>query len=85
MKKFLDEIKLFWEALPKEIRVALYITASYIISEAIIMLSNIKVESQVLTFGINVILVFLSQIKPRMEKEREEKEIEMYCDDEEEL
>ena len=83
MKKFLENIELFWSALPKEVRVALYITASYILSQAIIMLSNIKVESQVLTFGINVILVFLSQIKPRIEEKREEKELEeMYCDEE---
>jgi hypothetical protein len=83
MKKFLENIELFWSALPKEVRVALYITASYVISQAIIMLSNIKVESQVLTFGINVLLVFLSQIKTRMEEKKGEKELEEYCDEEE--
>lgn len=76
MEKFIDNIKLFWEALPKEVRVALYITASYIISQVIIMLSNIKVDNQILTFGINILLVFLGQIKPRIEEKQMEREIE---------
>jgi hypothetical protein len=84
MRKFLENIELFWSALPKEVRVALYITASYILSQVIIMLGKVQVNSELLTFGINVLLVFLGQIKPRMDVKREEQEI-LDFEDEEEL
>jgi hypothetical protein len=73
MKKFLDNIKLLWESLPKEIKVALYIALSYALSQVILMLSELQVDNRLLAFGINILLVFLGQLKPRIEARKEER------------
>jgi hypothetical protein len=68
----LEKIALFWDRLPSEIKVALYITVSYIIAEVIVILGNLDIQSMPLSFGINILLVFLKNIKPRMDRAKED-------------
>jgi len=67
----LDKIKSIWERLPSEIKVALYIAVSYAIAEIIVILGNLDIQSMPLSFVINVLLVFLKNIKPRMDRAKE--------------
>lgn len=67
----MEKIKLFWERLPSEIKVALYIAVSYALAEIIVILGNLEIESMPLSFAINVLLVFLKNIKPRMDRAKE--------------
>jgi hypothetical protein len=69
----LEKIISIWDKLPSEIKVALYITVSYIIAEVIVILGNLDIQSVPLSFAINILLVFLKNLKPRIEKVREEK------------
>jgi len=68
----MEKIISFWDRLPSEIKVALYITVSYIIAELIVILGNLDIQSMPLSFGINVLLVFLKNIKPRMDRAKED-------------
>jgi hypothetical protein len=70
----LNKLKFFivsgYNKLPKEVKVALYIAVSYGLSELVIELGKLEVSSYPLTFGINVLLVFLKELKPRVERYR---------------
>jgi hypothetical protein len=68
----MEKIISFWDRLPSEIKVALYITVSYIIAELIVILGNLDIQSMPLSFGINILLVFLKNIKPRMDRAKED-------------
>lgn len=67
----MEKIKLFWERLPDEIKVALYISVSYALAEIIVILGDLEIQSVPLSFAINVLLVFLKNIKPRMDNAKE--------------
>ena len=64
--ELLDEVYALWDKLPKEIRVSAYIAVSQGISELIVELGLIKVDSILLGLGINILLVFLKQLKQRI-------------------
>ena len=68
----MEKIISIWDKLPSEIKVALYITVSYIIAEVIVILGNLDIQSMPLSFGINILLVFLKNIKPRMDRAKED-------------
>lgn len=63
----IEKIKNLWGKLPAEIKVALYISVSYGLSAIIIELSKIEVSNSWLAIGINILLVFLKELKPRIE------------------
>jgi len=65
MLKKLSEL---WGKLPAEIKVALYISASYGLSAIIVKLGNIQVDNDWLAIAINILLVFLKELKPRIER-----------------
>jgi len=67
----LDKIKAFWEKLPAEIKVALYITVSYTLAELIVILGKLEINSVPLSFAINILLVFLKNLKPRIDSFKE--------------
>lgn len=67
----MDKIKAFWEKLPAEIKVALYITVSYTLAELIVILGKLEINSVPLSFAINILLVFLKNLKPRMDSMKE--------------
>lgn len=67
----MDKIKAFWEKLPAEIKVALYITVSYTLAELIVILGKLEINSVPLSFAINILLVFLKNLKPRIDSFKE--------------
>lgn len=67
MKKIIE----LWNKLPAEIKVALYIAASYGLSAIIVELSKLSVSNTWLAIAINILLVFLKELKPRIDKIRE--------------
>jgi hypothetical protein len=69
MKK-LSEV---WGKLPAEVKVALYLSASYGLSAIIIELSKVQISNVWLAIALNIFLVFLKEIKPRIEKLQAEK------------
>lgn len=76
MKKFLDEVKLFWESLPKEIKVGFYYAGAIALNEMATELLGTKpidITTIVKVFVANILLVFVGQIKPRIEEVKEEK------------
>ena len=61
---------MIWNKLPKEVKVSLFITMSYTISEIISNLEGINVVNGtykvLLVAGINIILVFLKELRRRI-------------------
>ena len=70
IKQVIQEMGETWEALPKEVKVSAYIAVSYGISEIITLLSGLKVDNTMLAILINIVLVFLKELKPRIERIR---------------
>lgn len=68
MKKIIEKIKLFWDKLPKEIKVAVYISASYGLADLITLMKEIKIDNSYLAIVFNMLLVFLVELKPRIER-----------------
>lgn len=66
----MDELKKFWDSLPKEVKVAGYITASYAISEGLKGLSGLELNSTILTFVVNILIVFLEETKKRLDNRK---------------
>ena len=64
----LKKISELWGKLPAEIKVALYISASYGLSAIIVQLGNIQVDNDWLAIAINILLVFLKELKPRIDR-----------------
>jgi hypothetical protein len=64
----LQKIADFWGLLPAEVKVAIYIASSYGLSEVIVQLGKLNVSNVWLAIGINIVLVFLREIKPRVER-----------------
>jgi hypothetical protein len=64
----LERFSIYWNKLPGEIKVALYIAVSYGLSEVVIQLSELEVSNVWLAIPINILLVFLKNLKPRIEK-----------------
>lgn len=67
-KKFIEELKVAWELLPKEIKVACFIATSYGLSAVITEIGKVQVDSVWLAIAINILLVFLKELSPRIEK-----------------
>lgn len=66
----LEKIKSVWARFPAEIKVALYISVSYGLSAIIVELSKITVSNVWLAIGINILLVFLKELKPRLDAKK---------------
>lgn len=65
--KFINSLKTAWELLPKEIKVACFIATSYGLSAVITEIGKVQVDSVWLAIAINILLVFLKELKPRIE------------------
>lgn len=72
MRTFINEIGTVWSKLPAELKVALYIATSYGLSEVIIELGRLEINNVWLAIALNILLVFLREIKPRVERFRED-------------
>ena len=66
LSELLDSVYALWDKLPKEIKVSAYIALSQGMADLIVELNLIKTNSILLGLGINVILVFLKQLKQRV-------------------
>jgi hypothetical protein len=67
----MDKIKKTYEKLPKEFRVFVeYILPSAIVTAGIDYFSGLEVNDLYLGFAVNLILIFLREVKPRYEKIR---------------
>jgi hypothetical protein len=64
MKKIAE----IWGKLPAEIKVALYLAASYGLSAVIIELGKLEISNVWLAIALNILLVFLKELKPRVER-----------------
>jgi hypothetical protein len=64
----LEKISILWNKLPAEVKVALYISASYGLSSIIIELSKLQINNTYLAIALNILLVFLRELKPRVER-----------------
>ena len=64
----MEKISEIWGKLPAEIKVASYLAASYGLSAVIIELSKLQISNAWLAVALNILLVFLKEIKPRMER-----------------
>jgi hypothetical protein len=61
-------IKEIWGKLPAELKVALYISASYGLSAVIVELGKLELNNTWLAIALNIFLVFLKELKPRLER-----------------
>ena len=66
-------IKNLWDKLPKEVKVAGFIIASYLISLLIPTLQNLSLDNRIVMGVVNLLIVFLLQIKPRVDAYRSSK------------
>lgn len=64
----MTKISELWNKLPAEIKVALYLATSYGLSAVIVELSKINVSNTWLAIAINILLVFLRELKPRIDR-----------------
>ena len=63
----LEKVKEFIDKLPKEVKVSAYILISFGIGELIKYLTPLEVDSVVLSGIVNIGLVFLAQLKARLD------------------
>jgi hypothetical protein len=73
MEKFIKEIKKVWNELPKEVKVAGYITVSYGLGQALKEITALKIDNTILTFLINLLIVFVEELKRRIDVIRKAK------------
>jgi hypothetical protein len=66
MKKIAE----LWNKLPAEVKVALYLAASYGLSAVVVELAKVQVSNTWLAILINILLVFLKELKPRVDRIR---------------
>jgi len=64
----LGKIIAFYDKLPQEIKVSIYIVASYFIGQGFMELSHIQTNDVVATTLANIGLVFLSETKKRISR-----------------
>jgi len=65
----MSELKVFYEKLPKEVKVFVeYILPSAVLTAAIDYLTNLKLNDVYVVGIINIVLIFLRQVKPRYER-----------------
>jgi len=62
----------FWRMLPKEIRVAAFIAASYGMADVIVALEAVEMNNTILAIILNIILVFLKELKPRINRSKQQ-------------
>ena len=67
----IEKIKELWSKLPAEVKVAMYIASSYGLSAIIVELGKINVNNVWLAILINIVLVFLKELSPRIERLRQ--------------
>lgn len=65
----MSELKVFYEKLPKEAKVFVeYILPSAVLTALIDYLTNLKLNDIYVAGLINIVLIFLRQVKPRYER-----------------
>ncbi len=62
----INKIKEFWDSLPKEVKVSVYIVVSYLIGLLLTTLSGLKVDNVIVTAVINILIVFLEETRHRV-------------------
>jgi hypothetical protein len=70
MQKIIDKIKLIWESLPKEIRVAIYYAGAIALNDIVSFLLGTRPIDPIAilkVFVANILLVFIAEIKPRID------------------
>jgi hypothetical protein len=67
-KKIWAYLVAFWGKLPKEVKVAAFIATSYGLADVISALELIQVSNTWLAIILNLFLVFLKELKPRVER-----------------
>ena len=68
LKRVWEALVKFWRMLPKEVKVAAFIAASYGMADAITALEAVKVDNTLLAIILNIVLVFLKELKPRTDR-----------------
>jgi hypothetical protein len=64
-------IQELWEKFPAEIKVALYLAVSYGLSAVVVELGKLEVNNIWLAIALNIFLVFLKELKPRIDRIRD--------------
>jgi hypothetical protein len=72
MKNLYEKWLALWARLPAEIKVAVYLALSYGVSEVIIQLGKVEVSNVWLVIVVNIVIVFLKNLKPRYDSRKEE-------------
>jgi hypothetical protein len=68
----LEKLLELYDRLPKEVKVFVeYILPSAILTALVDYLSNLQVQDVYMAAIINIVLIFLRQLKPRIQKMRE--------------
>lgn len=65
--EFIKLIGYYYNMLPKEVKVAMYIALSFGLADVIKQIGLIEVNNTWLAIIINILLVFLKQLQPRLE------------------
>lgn len=64
----MSKIQAFWDKLPKEAKVSVYVIVSAVIAEAIRLLGMVQVESVIVMALVNIVIVSLVEFKKRLTK-----------------
>ena len=64
----MNKVSEVWGKLPAEIKVAVYISASYGLSAVIVELGKLEINNVWLAIALNIFLVFLKELKPRVDR-----------------
>lgn len=65
--EFIKLIGYYYNMLPKEVKVTMYIALSFGLADVITQIGLIEVNNTWLAIAINILLVFLKQLQPRLE------------------
>lgn len=68
IKPKMSKIQGFWDKLPKEAKVSVYVVVSAVIAEAIRLLGMVQVESVIVMALVNIVIVSLVEFKKRLTK-----------------
>ena len=68
LKRVWEALVKFWRMLPKEVKCAAFIAASYGMADVITALEAIEVSNTWLAIILNIVLVFLKELKPRTDR-----------------
>lgn len=70
MKKIIALFKTFWDGLPKELKVGLYLIVSYFLSDFVVLYLK-SLDVRLALVAANIILVFAVEMRGRVDTIRE--------------